>query len=293
MELKNRLYPYPVLSKYSDDYVGSIFSANIVYEIEKDDIIFNVSTVLENKALNDLVSKGDAYISVHLECPSTSYRELFKLKSFADKIKLSAGMVNKSLQAAFFVIAEKDIHNFYSDDFNEMYEGLEFDIERHNILAIGEYYKIPINKDYDEIKNISSIFSIIPNYNKEANLIKTELISDKIVVEIPKKQFDYYKIVSKNKNNHPILHSMLIVPILIEVLQTLKTEDGIDNFEDYRWFNGLEHALEKINLTIDEINNKNISSYIIAQKLLDSPMTNGIDSLLEATLTTGDDDYES
>jgi hypothetical protein len=76
MEIRNRLFPYPVLAFYNDDYINSLFDVSVSTEIGKQVIKFAFDVNLENDLLYNLIENDDADFAIHIECPSTSFREL-------------------------------------------------------------------------------------------------------------------------------------------------------------------------------------------------------------------------
>jgi len=72
---------------------------------------------------------------------------------------------------------------------------------------------------------------------------------------------------------------MLIMPALIYVFETLKCA-GIEEYETYRWFKGIERILKKSDIDLNADTLENNPSYELAQKLLDLPIDRALKSLL-------------
>lgn len=73
MEIKSRLYPYPVLSYYSDDYLNSNFDTVINPVRDGYNIRLDFLTEVNNSGISDLLETNKAKIVYHLECPQTGY----------------------------------------------------------------------------------------------------------------------------------------------------------------------------------------------------------------------------
>ena len=86
------------------------------------------------------------------------------------------------------------------------------------------------------------------------------------------------------------MHAMIIVPALIEVFDTLKTDKNeLYNYSDCKWFNSLKKACkDNLQIEINEQTLTNLNSYEIAQKLIDFPIAKAFDYL-----SNGDIDYEN
>lgn len=293
MEIRDRLYPYPVLAEFKDDYVDSTFSIQLDAFINKNEIEFKVSYHLTNDSLLDLIFAKKAKVLVHLECPSTSYRKVYEILNTEISIKIPANMLDGILQVCSFIVACEDIPSYKNVDFNEIYENMSFNIFKHNVLAIGTSMKVPIEKDYDEIKNVSSIFAVFPNLNKNEIYVTRDFYQDKIIINIPKKEYDMYKIAIQNPKNHAHMHAMIIIPILTEIIELLKKDGGWDDLEDKKWFMALSKTLRKEEIKFDEDSIKNVNTFNFVQKVMQSPITKSLENLFDQSLLQGglEDEY--
>ena len=54
MEIKNRLYPHPVLRENNDDYINSSFEMDLSYERDIKRLKLNIGFKLNNKTLEKM-----------------------------------------------------------------------------------------------------------------------------------------------------------------------------------------------------------------------------------------------
>jgi hypothetical protein len=290
MELKSRLFPYPVLSRYSDDFTSVEFDIDVIPEIGRRTIKFSFFVKLDDDVLLNMIERNQAEFAVHVECPSTCHRELITFREMTAEQEIESGKLNGTVQFCPFILSSKDVDDYSSPNFNSVYKNMKFFIEKHNILAFGKQSNVPVEKDYDDIKNVTSIFTIIPNYDVNAKTIIEDLTGEKILIKIPKKQFDKYKVVSGSPMNTPIFHSLLILPILVEVFELLK-KDGLDDFDDLRWFKSLKKAFSKKGIEFSKDNIEYFESFKNAQLILDSPIIASFDNMFEMSgIGLGDED---
>lgn len=87
MEIKNRLFPYPVLCDNNDDYIESKFDVTVTKEEKLNDIILHFDIELDNTELLSLIREGKAEYVMHIECPYTSYRKV--VRGFSKPIEYS------------------------------------------------------------------------------------------------------------------------------------------------------------------------------------------------------------
>ena len=74
MEIKYKLYPYPVLSSYSDDYKNGSFDVTIDPVRDGYNIRLDFLATLTCQSLLECLKRGDAKYVYHLECAQTGFR---------------------------------------------------------------------------------------------------------------------------------------------------------------------------------------------------------------------------
>jgi len=292
MELKHRLYPYPILSFYSKDYIKSNFKIDLKkWSINKNHIDFTFEIMLHNKEIENLISTNEAYFGIHAECPATSFRNLYRTSDKSITISIDTGKINGTVQFCFFIITNDEIQEFSSEDFHPIFKKIKFTFEKHNVIAISEQINIPIIKDFDELKNVNSIFLIVPIYDQKVKYIEYDFFKDRIEIKVPHVQFDKYKNIKNIKKYQSIVHSLLIIPALINVFEKLKK----GNWEeyDYRWFYSIKKAVERLNYIFDEESFNTLDSIKLAQDVIGNPIINSFDDLFNMMFDGGFDENEN
>src|SRR5690625_1065056 len=131
MKLKADLFPYPVLHTELDDYVNSKFDMEIeLVEENPLEIIYNISFVLQDEGIQNLIANNLACFAVHVEGKASSYRKLFKLSRNESEINISlkADEIGKTLSVNGLIIAKEDIENYSNPNFNSFYYGENFTV---------------------------------------------------------------------------------------------------------------------------------------------------------------------
>lgn len=80
MDIRYKLYPYPILSDAADDYRNSQLIFRVQQKLGIREVILKIYVELKNEGLLDLVRMDKAEFVVHIECPYTSYREALKFQ---------------------------------------------------------------------------------------------------------------------------------------------------------------------------------------------------------------------
>lgn len=292
MRIKAKLYPYPLLESCfgQEDYVDSKFNILVEQKNNGSNIELTFRPVLDNCGIQELINNGYADFAVHIESTLTSYRRLFRIKGNDLTIKISANDVENNINICTFIIANKDLNNYSNEKFNEDYDGFTFNIEKGNILAIGDSYELDINKEKDDVGNIQSIFGLIELKNEKEKDIKIDVSMEKINIALPKKEFNSFKMLMRAPENRAILHSMILIPALMEAIDQMK--ESVKNGEFYniqnkKWYRSLVKAAENINIEIDEETILTIPSFETAQKLMSDTIGRGILGFSDLNLMFG------
>ena len=150
MNIEYRLYPYPVLTYFSDDYVNSSFTSNLKVGRKGEEIIFHLTANTDDEKLLKLIKEEYAEFVFHIECPSTSYRTIVKSKLGFENISIHESLLNNRINICFFIIAKTQIDNYTNKNFNVDYQDILFNLEKANILAIAKPFNIEIEKEKDD-----------------------------------------------------------------------------------------------------------------------------------------------
>ena len=287
MDIRHRLYPYPVLSETTDDYINSNFNMDVKVTKGMREICFTIFLNLMNDQIQQMIYNGSAEYLIHIECPLTAYRTVIKTDETKIVKNIAESKLNGKVSVCAFIVAKRDISEYYNSCFNEDYEKMTFNLHRGNIIAIGGQTNITITKEIEELSKIPSIFTICKCAADTDDSMKIEISGEKIAITLCSRSFGNYKMLSGIPAMLPILHSMLIVPTLIYTFETLKKE-GIGEYEELRWFKSVSRTLKKNNMSLDQETLENIPSFELAQKSLDLP----IDRALEALVTQDTADEE-
>lgn len=289
MHIKAKLYPYPVLTTFNNDYIDSFFDVSIEEEKTEKEITLKFTPSLTNEELGNLIESGEALFIAHIECSYTSFRKIVQIPTSGTAITISANRIAEVLNICPFIVAAGDIFSYTNKKFNAEYDGASFDLEKGSIMAIGYEKVYRIEKEDDEVANVPSIFSVTEILDQRQKDIIIDYTGDKIGIRLPSPV--YRKFVTQNSNNpnaQPVLHAMLIIPALIKSLEEVK-HSGVDyyQYEERRWFRAIQKAAKKLDIEISEETISSIDSFELAQKLMHNTTSNGIVNLNKVALEGG------
>ena len=300
MLLKNRLYPYPVITQFGDttSYVNGKFTLS--YEKSEDDakdeLILKFKYELDQPTLCKLICEQKCCVKLLINCSSTSFRKTydflsnemeltFKRKEFLDRVEMCA-----------FIVAEEDIENFAPEDLKGRMAGHSYFIEQHDVLGIDEAAPITIEYNPKDAKNIESIFSIQRDTN-QAELLRIDLGTNpkKILIYMPSVVYDlYYNSKDNVEETGAVYHTVILLSPLVQVLNIIKDSgyEDLESVEDaFKWFKSIEASFKKAyqrDMVYEDlfglVNEAEI--YEMAQKMLGFCAVNAIDGYYKA-LTNG------
>ena len=291
MHIRNKLYPYPILAEtYKNyDYIDSHFDIIANQEMKKDRLVLRFQPILNNKDLENLIENGSAEFVVHIESVITSYRKLLNVPKNGCSCEILADDIEDVVSVCPFIIAKKDIPNYKNQQFNKVYEGFSFDIEKGNILAIGQEYEFPIEKEMDEYSKLPSIFVVTPIKDEKEKDMKINIGGDRINIQLPLKSYAQFNKSKLNDAYAPIVHSMLIIPALLKCFEELKSKayQGMYwEISSRRWYRVIEKALKKHNIELSEDTIHQIDSFEKAQLLFEDTINRGLMNLFNLDLQT-------
>ena len=76
MDIKYKLYPYPVLADYSDDYNDKVFNTSIDMVREGHNLRLDFVSELSSESIKKLIAEGKASYVYHIECAQTGFRDI-------------------------------------------------------------------------------------------------------------------------------------------------------------------------------------------------------------------------
>lgn len=293
MEIKYKLYPYPVLSSYSNDYENGAFDVTIDIVRDGYDLRVDFLATLTCQSLLDCIKQGTAKYVYHLECAQTGFRTVIRTDRVSEVYVLLNRSVNGKLQICPFVVAVDDLQSYTSPEFHEDYQGVAFDIEAGCVMAVGKTVTVDISKDIDDLADTPSIFSICKNPDASCKQMLVDMSQRKIIIKLPLSDFYSYKVLSAFQQAQPILNSLTVVPALVYVLEELRAlpiQERSEN-SDALWYKVLSKALLTqfdCDIESEEFNNQNFLA--LAQKLINNPISDAFSFLTNHFGTLGGDE---
>ena len=280
MEIKYKLYPYPVLWNKNDDYkMPSEFSAEIKTEENFKNTKLKIKFFLKDKEIEKLIRENKAEYVVHIEGTRTYFRDFISTRETEITYDLKDRDILGKLEINFFILAKQDIRGYRNDNFNEDYSSEVFNLKKGNIIAIADGYRFDIEKNDDELGKISSIFSICKKETVEQTGMTVDMSYEKIRIGLNITDYVNYSQLSQNPNKVDSVNSIIIFPALIYIFEQLKKDFTETDYTEYKWFRALENIFKKNGQELNKELLENEISIDLAQRVLNYPIERAFNSL--------------
>ena len=279
MEIRNRLFPYPVLCNETDDYQNNAFETEVKVEERLHDIHITAKFKLDNLAILDLIRMGMAEYVLHLECSMTYFRKVIKTDINEISYSIPKERVNGEIAVLSMVVAKRRIVSFTSEDLNEDYDGESISFDKASILAYQNLPKIQVFKNYEELAGNESLFAVVkvglPD-DEEVHPLSFDLNDDRIKIMVDAKTYACY-IHYQQKGS--VAMSLLVLPAVIYMLDELRGSP--EAFSNKMWFVKMKQYYKSQGLDFieDIVQGKNIVE--AAQEMLKSPIGKAYRELIE------------
>ncbi|WP_107937323.1 hypothetical protein [Ureibacillus chungkukjangi] len=307
--MANKNYPHPVLNKFTDDFIHDQARFDILISQKTEGhnykLICNVNLNEDN--LEQLLKNDEVTFVVKLVCTATRYRAVFEFNELQKTIILPSSDVEKKIELSTFIISKTTIESYSSQAFNPDYEDATFHIFAGDILAEGSEYSMDVNKKIDPLTKVPSIFTIVSNSDKNSPPIDVQSIGNKIVITLNSSNFESYKKLKQLQNQYnqlaALTSSIFITPAMVMILDDVRQElsclNDYDSIKEYieehetehRWFKVINMKLKDLEIDLYDPENISDSSFVLAQKLLGDPLSNGLE-FFEELFSTQDEEEE-
>lgn len=140
MRIGKKIFPYPVLNniQHLSNYLDCRFEVyfdlqETNFEIKLNDLKFETDSEL----LNNLYKEEKIDVICIVECSDTVFRRKFKIKKIEKDLILYKADLSEKTYITFFAYATQNI-TIRSNEFDEDYQNIDFQIDKYDILASND-----------------------------------------------------------------------------------------------------------------------------------------------------------
>jgi hypothetical protein len=269
MRLSQRSYPHPVVGN-RDDVPGAAFQAAIEMTSDKQQVYVDANITCSSATINSLTESGAAAFVLHVECSNTLFRRAYEFRTSAYRVTIPADNLNDAVEVNVFVRALSELHDYRVDKAHAEYGENRFEVNRGDILAVGEGHIFHVESSFDSMSRIGSIMQIAEASEDGDLPMRVDFNGDKIVIFLSKKDFADYKLLKAHEGVAGPLTTTLVLPVLVEAIHVLPESDADE--DGRRWVRMLVRRIEKLRLKRDT------EPIVLAQELLELPVKRALAS---------------
>jgi hypothetical protein len=248
---KSTVYPYPIYSNSSLDYIDPLFNVQIELTEESSDYYINFTTTLDSEFLKALLARGFASMYIVMTTFTTSEIFPYEDRLRFDKSTLDLG--NK-IRFQLYIIAEKSFTLGANNELDSYYRRIKDQIILKPKMLVGMSNIVNFN---GQIKKPFELFSWKFNPNLDSE-IKIELSTDEIIIHHKEKDYRFtYSDDRKFLNNHYIY--LGLQKALLAMFHKNKDSEFIDLDDSSEELESSELDFKLINF----LKAKNITSFAI------------------------------
>ena len=303
MQVKNKLFPYPVINH--NKMLSNMGEKEFLFsfETEETDDAFYLRKArfeTDSEYINRLYDENKIEVVCIIECSNTAYRKAFPLNKKGNDIELLKVDFTEKVDISMFATAKEEFA-LSSEEFEDDYKGLEIIVEKNDIIGANDGFNLTFRHEESEDNFAHSIFSIITNQDMQEEYYSVECgFGRKIVITMSEKEFDNYDLIASFPPYKEVFFNMLLIPALIEGLNNAKNylnespgRDLDDVGNSFQWFRAIQKAYYRLKgeeLTKEVFNELTI--VVLAQELLGKPLGMSLQKLVEGMRTPfgGDED---
>lgn len=228
------VFPYPVWSDESDDYIGPRNEIEVKSNLDEDVVNFYININIKDNVINDLIKSRKAVFAARIESPSTFYRTLEKFEDNQFSISVDNCNIGGEIFVTPYILALEEITDYSNNNLNEDYKGMKVRIPKNGLILRGQRHTFTIER-----KNLKLTQSICTFRSWDSDTIAHDATGEKIIINLPQELFRNYH-NTKNKIKK-VCTSMFAIPVLIDVINDafiLKRE-----YVGLGWYDSLEQKI--------------------------------------------------
>ncbi|MCB6435869.1 hypothetical protein [Thomasclavelia ramosa] len=285
MQIRNRLFSYPVYSNDVDDYKINSFSFEYDIENNGDFIKIIYFTKILNENIIHKIREKVIKLTILIECPKTAYRQLFILDELKGDLEIPSQILSSKVEICCLLIANSNFIINKECGISSDYLNTSFSIKKGFIIGYDNAYPFIVDKVKEDNFKPSSIISVVKKLDLD-NQMDIDLDNDqKIKIQLGKEMYRYF-VQLQGQDKLPIVHSLIVLPALVYVISQIKDVSIRETYEEYYWYRCIAKQLEILNIDIDSSVFKSMTALSIAQELLKCPLKK---ALVNLTTTEGGD----
>ena len=273
-----RLFPYPLLAPWSEDYVGAKFGVDVPQAVLNNGrtITVNLHFHISSETIRDLIGSSKARYAVEVSCPRTFVRSTHEICG-EDQVVLNAGEYSEEILITPYVVTTRVIQKFSSSEHAlewSVHRPEGFSVPEAGILAVGNTTRITL-----EDAVVNSVIDMVANRNIEQGTFAVQLDYEHIKIHVAIADKKRIEAVRRRRGAGVEFKALFPSLYLHAVAEALR---HLSEHENTRWAFTVRNALERSGLADLDSDVLRDESLKYAQQLMEQPLGTFLNAALRA-----------
>lgn len=222
MSLKPRVFPYPVLSYASDDYVDAVFDSTIDVKLSNEavgsSVSFDFDVELTSPYLLSQVNAGIASVFFDIEAPEVLFRQAYQT-GLSGSLPFEPGKLLGKIQVTPYVLAIQSQTDFSPTGVHHEFLGSKTNLRRGDVMAIGPTQEFDLVRD--QVANPAfMVIELAPEQHKDTYQVLVS--ASPIVVLAGENVMKYWSLSREDKAYKPSLFQSIYKDCILYALEALQ-----------------------------------------------------------------------
>ena len=262
-------FGYPVLREGSDDYVNGAFQPTIVPQnvgAGDNEVIVKCRFSLSVPEIQDLIDKKLAAFALIIDCRDTFFREIYYSNENKAEFKCDKEVLKGRVVFESYIVARKAIDDFRSEFINPFFGSGPHKFSIGMVFAQG----VPLEKNIhaEKLRDSKSLISFNTDESLRTGEWWFDVLSEFPSVYVSPEQLSSIK--SAPSNADPMIENTFLVPIVAEMISSMRDEELEEQVEAYPWSALIHQGLEEAGHSVFD---SSLNAFRLAQIYLGLPLS--------------------
>lgn len=149
MTTRAKAFPYPVLSTFSNDYIGEasvdLDAAARILDGYLQRVAIDYTIAIGSRWMDEFILDGHADVLLDVYCRSTLHRESHRLSTLSGHLEFDEGTLVGSVELSVLVVAREEIEDFRPEGINPEFGAETFSVSKGDMIGIGPTVTIDLD----------------------------------------------------------------------------------------------------------------------------------------------------
>lgn len=236
-----RLFPYPLLAPWTQDYVGASFGVDVPEAVLNNGREIKLEVVFRicSDTLSSLIKNERASYAVEVSCPRTFARSTH-LTPAESQLLLDARDFDEEILLTPYVVSTDAIEGFsspeHASEWSEHRPG-GFSVPVSGILAVGNNMRVILRES-----GVSSVIDLIANPSVAEGTFDVQLDDERVKIHVPVTDKERIEAVRTRRGSSVEFAALFPGLYLHAVAEALR---NMSDYENTRWAFTVRSALER------------------------------------------------